>query len=179
MSETGVTVAGIDNDTEPVPYKSSAERATESGNPNGPAEDRENEVDMPALRAQHMEAALARRNGEDTETEAERALARQRSDPRFDNDQKILKLAQEGKLQAAQASDPSGLVAQGIVSAEVAEALPKSTEDQAAEDAEKLANIQEGADKKIAEGEIVNPNITTSTSSAEGTGSNGEGGSIK
>lgn len=155
-----VKVAGIDTGTKPEVYESSAERATQSGNPNGDAADRENEVDMPALKAQHMEAALSAKNAEDTKTSAETALERQRSDPRFDNDQKILKMAQEGKLQAAQSSDPSGLVASGMVSPEVAETLPKTTEEQVEKDAEKLDKIEDSASATKEGDKPSNPNVT-------------------
>jgi hypothetical protein len=133
-------------------YASSAERAEQSGNPNGPAHERDFVSDSPASKQPYNDAvghiAAARTALEQGAT----ADARLLSDPRYENDQKIFELGQAGKLRSGVA-DPEGLVAQGIVSADVAETLPSTTVEQAEEDKKKLEDAENS-------GVVLNPNVT-------------------
>ena len=133
-------------------YGPSDKRAQESGNPHPVApEDRTIARGPQVLAGAALAAGSigAARDQLATQLEADARLA---SDPRYERDQKVFELGQQGKL-AGIAPSPAEAAAQVVragLPAEVAEKVPKTPEEQVAQDMPRLEEAEERPNANVA-----------------------------
>lgn len=134
-----------------VPTKeSSAKRSQESGNPNPtPPQERKREYagDQNLALAN---AAAQQVSGARTQLTAQlEADARLTSDPRYERDQKIFEMGRQGTLQYVPPSEAEAIAesARAGVPPEAAQAIPRTPEEQAADDMKRLEQAEKTAEQ--------------------------------
>jgi hypothetical protein len=135
-----------------APTKESSAKRSQSGTGNNPTPPEER---LPGLAGTQATAAAdaaagaisAARNHMVLQAETDTRL---KSDPRYERDQEVYKMGQEGKLGLVPLSDAEAAVAatRAGISEEVVDKIPKTAEEQVADDKRRLEEAKKAADKR-------------------------------
>lgn len=133
-------------------YESSDKRSQTAGNPNPVKPEDRTIARGPQVLAGAALAAGSIGAARDQLASQLEADARLTSDPRYERDQKVYELGQQGKLAgiAPAPAEAAALAAKAGLPAEVAEKIPKTPEEQVAQDMPRLEEAQERAQAGVA-----------------------------